>query len=132
MVVQLSLPGTGANGKTWRTAHRVVMEAFVGKRPEGRECNHKDGDKSNNRLYNLEWVTKSENEKHAHRIGLKNNGQGDTSYYHKLKSGEVWLIKKLLASAATNQRRIAKMFKIHFSTISHIKKETTWNHIKYP
>jgi phage FluMu protein Com len=41
--------------------HRVVAEAFFGKCPTGFEVNHKDSDKTNNCLYNLEYVTHDEN-----------------------------------------------------------------------
>jgi len=75
--------------------HRLVLETFVGLCPYGCECNHKDGVKTNNSVDNLEWVTHAENEKHAYRIGLKIQGAGDDCQNSKLKSGEVWLIKKL-------------------------------------
>ena len=52
--------------------HRMVAECYI-PNPEGKpEVNHKDGDKSNNHISNLEWVTKSENNRHAYRSGLKN------------------------------------------------------------
>lgn len=56
--------------------HCLVMAAFdpVDKKPgfdPEHTINHIDGDKTNNRLENLEWCTQSENQKHAFRIGLE-------------------------------------------------------------
>lgn len=45
--------------------HRAVMEAFVGSCPEGHVVNHKNCDKSDNRLENLEYVTAKRNAAHA-------------------------------------------------------------------
>lgn len=53
-----------------KTVHELVMLAFVGPRPEGLQINHKDGDKRNNHLPNLEYVTCAENHRHAVRMGL--------------------------------------------------------------
>ena len=43
------------------TVHTLVLEAFVGPRPEGLVCRHLDGDPLNNRLENLRWGTPEEN-----------------------------------------------------------------------
>lgn len=53
-----------------RTIHRLVAKYFCDGYAEGLVVNHKDGNKTNNHYTNLEWVTQSENVKHAFSIGL--------------------------------------------------------------
>lgn len=48
--------------------HVLVVIAFLGPRPDGYLCNHISGDKADNRLANLEWVTNSENQLHARHV----------------------------------------------------------------
>lgn len=59
------------NGDDWfGTVHRVVANTFLSE-VEGKPCvNHKDGNKLNNNVENLEWCNWSENHKHAYSIGL--------------------------------------------------------------
>ena len=119
--------------------HRLVLEAFVGFCPKGMECNHIDGNKSNNHLSNLEWVTPEENIRHGVSTGLF--PKGENSCTAKLKDGDVRRIKKLLASESYKQKPkprtgltnlgIARMFNVDESTISNIKTGRTWSHIKY-
>jgi hypothetical protein len=57
-----------------RLAHRLVADAFLGPIPEGMQVNHKDGNKANCRLDNLEIVTNGENRAHSYRVlGVKPN-----------------------------------------------------------
>lgn len=53
------------------SVHRLVAENFIGS--SDKEVNHKDGNKLNNHVNNLEWVTKSENISHAYKNGLMDN-----------------------------------------------------------
>ena len=47
--------------------HRLVSSAYLANDKQLTQVNHKDGDKSNNHINNLEWMTYSENHKHAYR-----------------------------------------------------------------
>lgn len=115
------------NGTHTRTIHRLVLKAFIGN--NDLDCNHIDGDKSNNKLENLEYCTKSENMIHAYK-----NGLGEKIGTSKLKDGEVWLIKRILNSDLFRYKKItqdfiSKMFKVSFGTISKIKRGILWSHI---
>ena len=54
-------------------SHRLIASAFLDRPEWCTEINHKDGDKKNNRIENLEWCTHTENMRHAASIGLRDN-----------------------------------------------------------
>ena len=54
-----------------KNVHVLVASEFIQKPNQCDEVNHKDGDKTNNHINNLEWVSKSENQKHSIKIGLR-------------------------------------------------------------
>lgn len=108
--------------------HRLVAEAFI-PNPEGKPCvNHKDGNKLNNKVENLEWCTISENNQHTYdnnsRDGSKINGE--SNFNNKLTMEEVEKIWDLLGSSNYSQQKIAEMFDVKQITISNIKTKRSW------
>lgn len=67
-----------------RLVHRLVAQAFLGDEP-GMDVNHKNGDKHDNRLSNLEWCTRKESMEHCSRNGLRK----DIRKVAAIKNGKV-------------------------------------------
>lgn len=66
--------------------HRLIAEHFIDNPNNKNQVNHKDGDKSNNTIDNLEWVTHSENELHSYRVLGKKPTYGKSSLCIKIKA----------------------------------------------
>lgn len=96
--------------------HRVVAEEWLDGYFHGAVVNHKDGNKRNNIVCNLEWVTHSENTLHAHKTGLLVNATGVASAHCKLTEEQIESIK----SDGRPQRTIAGEFGVSKTTIQNI------------
>ena len=60
-------------GKKHASIHRLVAETFIDNPYNKPQVNHKDGNRLNNHVNNLEWCTQSENQQHATRHGLRSD-----------------------------------------------------------
>jgi hypothetical protein len=112
---------------TMANVHRIVLEAFVGERPAGYGCNHKDGDKTNNALTNLEWVTYRENTQHARRTGLWRH-EGEDNPTSLLTTVQVLEIRRL-ARQGVSQSALGHHFHVNHGTIWSIVHRITWKHL---
>jgi predicted XRE-type DNA-binding protein len=109
------------------TVHRLVAAAFIGPRPDGMQINHKNGNKADNRLENIEYCTQSENMKHAFATGLQNN-QGERHSQAKLTEEKVMQIRKLLG-LGFRQGELAELMGVSQSAISRVKNGNRWTHV---
>lgn len=114
-------------------AHRLVWEAFNGQIPAGMQINHKNGDKRDNRLSNLEICTPSENTLHAvhvlHRPWTKPpHVPGTKNGRAKINEEAVQEIRRL-RQLGWSQQKIADAFGIHQTGVSALLRGLTWKHL---
>jgi hypothetical protein len=114
--------------KTYKV-HRLVLTAFDRPPKEGEECNHGDGNKGNNYKSNLEWCTPKENCDHRDNI-LDGNIRGERNNFHKLIEKQVREIRNLCKGGKLTQKQIAIRYNVCTETISRIKLNKNWGHIK--
>ena len=116
-----------------RFVHRLVLETFVGKCPNGSQCRHLDGNRLNNNLSNLKWGTRKENQ--ADRILHGTDNRGERHSLSKLKERDIPIIRMLAKKINKKVRKIdnggnyaeiAKRFNVCRSTIEHVVLGSTW------
>lgn len=110
-----------------RSVHSLVLEAFVGKRPDGHETRHLNGIKSDNRLENLQWGTRLENavDKRIHGV----IAEGETHYRAKVSATDVEAILSL-SKDGKSRADLSRQFGLSKSAIGHILRGRTWTCLK--
>ncbi len=110
----------------WVRVHQFVWVFF--KKTNVVEINHKDGNKLNNNIDNLERTTRKKNMVHAKKAGLLFAHKGEKCGKSKLNDKQVIEIRRLLSQKITS-RKISEKFGVNEGTISHIKRRRTWKHL---
>lgn len=121
-------------GNTQRTfaAHRMVWEAANGPLPAGTQINHKNGDKRDNRLVNLEPCTASENMKHAYNVlgrDVRRPQIGSKNGRSKLTEEDVSLVFAMRREGFS-QQKIADRFGVDQTSISNLLLRKTWTNVQ--
>jgi hypothetical protein len=109
------------------SVHRIVAGVFIPNPDKLPVVNHKDGNKLNNSVDNLEWVTHSDNTQHAYDTGLK--ARGEDFNCAKLSNEDVEEIKHRFV-AGDRSVDIARDYGVVEGSIANIRSGRAWAHIR--
>lgn len=112
-------------GSGSRYVHHLVLLSFVCPRPYGMECLHNNGNAGDNRLSNLRWGTRAENDSDVRLHGKK---KGERHHNAKLSDQIVREIRRRGATGET-QQSIADSLGIQRRNVGRILDGTRWGHV---
>jgi hypothetical protein len=121
--VSLSLGKSGF--KKGFQVHRLVAEYFIENQHNKPEVNHKDFDKTNNKMCNLEWFTKEENINHAIENNLMIKFVGENHGCAKLSESQVRLIK----CSKEKTKLLSEIYSVSIRTIQRLRSGNSWKHL---
>lgn len=106
--------------------HALVLEAFIGPRPKNFDGSHLNGIRDDNRLVNLKWCSKKENQSHRKLHGT--DCKGETHQNSKLKASDVLLIREL-HGGGIGINKLGRMYNVDKTCIWQIAKRKAWTHL---
>jgi len=113
-------------GRTFQAkVHTLVLETFIGPKPDGYVCRHLDGNSENNAVDNLCWGTQEENYEDRKRHGTDNTGSKNGM--STISEKEAREIKTLLRGNSIDE--IAALKNVSRSVVAHIYYGRTWKHV---
>jgi hypothetical protein len=107
--------------------HRLVGECFIPNPLNLPEINHKDCNKSNNNVENLEWCNHQHNIRHSVFNKLYQMNKGIENHNAKMSESDVYYLLKI--GRTTKIRDLEKMFPVSRSTINKILNNKLWKHL---
>jgi transposase len=123
-------PRISAEGLQVRV-HRLVAKAFLGEPDGAKEVNHINGDKTDNQIENLEWVTKAENMEHAHEQGLTKK-RGEHCNWAQLSAIEAMRVYLLTQDGRMHNKEIAEHFGVSAKHVQRIANHKRWPSLHEP
>lgn len=123
-LVSFTAPG---RKREYRTVHVLVARTFLGDPLPGHEVRHLDGVRSNSRLANLAYGTRSQNAMDRYLHGTMNQPKGEEASAAKLTNEIVKFIRE--NPEGLSMRALGRKFGVHHRTVSAVIKCQTWNHI---
>ncbi len=115
-------------GQTYRdTVHRIVARAFIPNPKNKPVVNHKDGNKLNNSVENLEWNTYKENANHAWYNNLTTN-YGEKSTLNKYPEELIIKVCEMLMEGL-QPKEISELVELSQTMVSDIRQKKIWKHI---
>lgn len=119
------------NKKKHHSVHVLVLESFKNPRPDNHVVNHKDGNKENNDISNLEWVTQSANAIHSYYIlGKSEHCNPPRSYgedHPMATSKDVARSIKESYSKGLSSREVGRQFGVSKTTVLNIVNHKHWS-----
>lgn len=122
--------GSRSNKKLFKI-HRCVAESFIDNSENKPFINHKDGNKINNKVDNLEWTTPKENTEHAIRTGLMEIKRGSSNQLAKLTDEQVKYIREnyIPRDKEFGCNALCKRFNIGRTTFSEVVHYKTYTNV---
>lgn len=108
-----------------KTVHRLVAKTWIPNPSLLGDVNHKDGDKGNNAISNLEWCTRSMNIHHAYDTGLNISRKGTEVWTNKLTEDQV----REIYHAPGLCREIGEKYGVLKDCVAKIKSRRSWRHL---
>ena len=108
--------------------HRLIAIQFIPNPRNLPVVNHKDGNKKNNSIYNLEWCTEEYNHRHALETGLL-RVKGEDNPRAKLTVEQVQEIYKFYFDRKYNKKQISRLFNVSDALIGEIVRGVRWSEV---